>query len=39
MTDFTEGQADGFVGSMYTYISSYPQAAVLKEQPDTVYLL
>lgn len=37
MTDFTEGQADGFVGSMYTYISSYPQAAVLKEQPDTVY--
>lgn len=35
--DFTENQASGFVGSMYTYISGYPQAAVLKEDPDTVY--
>lgn len=35
--DFATGQIDGFVGSMYTYTSSYAQSRVLKENPDTVY--
>lgn len=34
---FATGQWENFVGSMYTYIASYPQSAVLKENPDTVY--
>lgn len=34
---FETGQWDNFVGSMYTYISNYPQSSVLKENPDTVY--
>ncbi len=36
-TDFATGQWENFVGSMYTYIANYPQAAVLKENPDTVH--
>ena len=35
--DFETGQWDGFVGSMYTYAADYPQARVLKENPDTVH--
>ena len=34
---FETGQWDNFVGSMYTYVSNYPQAQVLKDNPDTVY--
>lgn len=34
---FRQGQWDNFVGSMYTYAANYPQAKVLKENPDTVY--
>ncbi|MBQ8237052.1 MAG: hypothetical protein IJZ39_02740 [Oscillospiraceae bacterium] len=30
------GQWEDFVGSMYTYASNYPQAQILKENPDTV---
>ena len=37
MDKFDTGQWDNFVGSMYTYISNYPQAQVLKNNPDTVY--
>ena len=36
-SEFESGQWDNFVGSMYTYISSYPQSSVLKNNPDTVY--
>ncbi|MBR5021283.1 MAG: hypothetical protein IKY17_06600 [Oscillospiraceae bacterium] len=36
ISDFRQGQWEGFVGSMYTYASNYPQAQVLKENPDTV---
>lgn len=34
---FEQGQYDNFVGSMYTYLRDYPQSAILKEQPDTLY--
>ena len=34
---FATGKWENFVGSMYTYISSYPQSAILKENPDTVH--
>ncbi len=34
---FETGQYDNFVGSMYTFLSDYPQAKILKEEPDTVY--
>ena len=34
---FETGQLENFVGSLYTYSASYPQAAVLKNNPDTVY--
>ena len=37
MDKFDTGQWDNFVGSMYTYISNYPQAQVLKDNPDTIY--
>lgn len=33
---FETGQLENFVGSMYTYIASYPQSSVLKNNPDTV---
>ena len=36
LSDFRQGQWEGFVGSMYTYASNYPQAQVLKDNPDTV---
>ena len=35
--DFATGQWDNFVGSLYTYVANYPQAKVLKDNPDTVY--
>lgn len=35
--DFATGQWENFVGSMYTYVSNYPQGQVLKDNPDTVY--
>lgn len=34
---FATGQWENFVGSLYTYISNYPQSAVLKNNPDTVH--
>lgn len=34
---FETGQAEEFVGSMYTYAANYPQAQILKENPDTVH--
>ena len=37
ISEFRQGQWDNFVGSMYTYSANYPQAKVLKENPDTVY--
>ena len=37
ISEFRQGQWDNFVGSMYTYTANYPQAKVLKENPDTVY--
>ena len=37
ISEFRQGQWDNFVGSMYTYSANYPQAKVLKDNPDTVY--
>ncbi len=37
LSKFETGQYDNFVGSMYTFLSDYPQAKILKEEPDTVY--
>ena len=37
LSAFDGGQWENFVGSLYTYSAGYPQAAVLKENPDTVY--
>lgn len=34
---FDTGKWENFVGSMYTYLSGYPQGNVLKENPDTVH--
>ena len=33
---FDTGAFENFVGSMYTYLASYPQSSVLKNNPDTV---
>lgn len=33
---FDTGALEDFVGSMYTYLASYPQSSVLKNNPDTV---
>ena len=35
--DFATGQWENFVGSMYTYVSNYPQGRVLRDNPDTVH--
>ena len=35
--DFATGQWENFVGSMYTFVSNYPQGQVLKNNPDTVH--
>lgn len=37
LSRFETGQYDNFIGSMYSYLSGYPQAAVLAENPDTLY--
>lgn len=34
---FKTGSYSNFVGSMYTYLSAYPQASILYNDPDTVY--
>ena len=36
LSDFETGEVYDFVGSMYTYTSSYPQSDVLRQNPDTV---
>ena len=36
LEQFETGTYEGFVGSMYTYLSAYPQASVLREEPDTL---
>lgn len=36
LEQFQTGTYEGFVGSMYTYTSQYPQSAVLKQNPDTL---
>ena len=36
LDQFETGTYEGFVGSMYTYTSQYPQSAVLKQNPDTL---
>ena len=40
LEDFETGQYTGFLGSMYTWTSQYPQSDVLKKNPDilTYYL-
>ena len=35
--DFDTGMWENFVGSMYTFVSNYPQGQVLKDNPDTVH--
>lgn len=35
--DFDTGMWENFLGSMYTYISNYPQSSVLKNNPDTIH--
>ena len=37
LTEFQEGQWEDFVGSMYTYAANYPQAQILRDNPDTVH--
>lgn len=37
LSKFEKGEISGFVGSMYNYLSNYPQAQILKDDPDTVY--
>ncbi len=37
LSRFEKGQYDNFLGSMYNYLSGYPQAAVLANHPDTLY--
>ena len=36
-SSFATGQWENFVGSMYTYLASYSQSAILKNNPDTVH--
>lgn len=37
LSRFEQGKHDPFVGSMYSYLSDYPQAAILKNDPDVLY--
>ena len=37
LSKFETGQIDDFVGSMYTFMSDYPQSQILKDNPDTVF--
>lgn len=34
---FERGEYDNFLGSMYSFLSNYPQASVLANNPDTLY--
>lgn len=34
---FDTGKWENFVGSMYTYLQSYPQGNILKQNPDTIH--
>lgn len=34
LDEFQTGRYDGFLGSMYTYTSGYPQSQTLKDNPD-----
>ncbi len=36
LDEFQTGRYDNFVGTMYTYTSSYPQSQALKDNPDYV---
>lgn len=36
LSAFETGQYDTFVGSMYNFLSNYPQAAILRDNPDTL---
>lgn len=38
LSRFQTDQYENFVGSMYTYISDYPQSQILKDEPDTVHI-
>lgn len=35
--EFETGEYTGFIGSMYTYLSGYPQSQILANDPDTLY--
>lgn len=37
LSKFEKGQYDNFLGSMYSFLSGYPQASVLANNPDTLY--
>ena len=37
LDQFETGSIEGFVGSMYTFTSNYPQSSVLKANPDTLH--
>lgn len=36
LSAFETGQYDYFVGSMYQFLSNYPQASILRDNPDTL---
>ncbi len=36
LSAFETGQYDVFVGSMYNYLENYPQAAILRDNPDSL---
>ncbi len=38
LSKFKTDAYENFVGSMYTYISDYPQSQILKDEPDTVHI-
>lgn len=38
LSKFETDKYEDFVGSMYTYISDYPQSQILKDEPDTVHI-
>ena len=36
LAEYESGSYEGFVGSMYNYLSGYPQSKVLEDNPDTL---
>ncbi len=38
LSAFEQSELDNFVGSMYSYLSDYSQASVLRDNPDTVHI-